>query len=192
MRLFQFFFLRKKQPSFFHFYTKKVRAWAPVLLLLLLSGCGGYHFASDYNNLPGEVKSISIPFFKNQTFEANIEAYFTHALMDEFIKNKKFAIVPHGGDATFYGVVKDFRANTIAYSAEDKVLEYRAQVTLDLELKNNQTGETIWRKPSLVHNAEYKVSTYDFALTDASKKVAFQKIANELAEQIYEELVLGF
>lgn len=165
---------------------------ACIILSVFINGCGGYHFASEYNSLPGEINSISIPFFKNETFEANIEAYFTHALINEFIKNQKFTISSHGADATLYGIVKNFHADTIAYSAQDKVLEYRAYVTLDLTLKNNQTGETIWRKPSLTHDEEYKVSSEDIALTEATKKVAFQKIANELAEQIYEELVLGF
>jgi len=163
-----------------------------ILFFVFSAGCGGYHFASDSNNLPGEITSISIPFFQNETYEANIESYFTRALINEFIKNKKFTILSQGGDATLYGIVKNFHATTIAYSAQDKVLEYRAAVTLDLTLKNNHTGETIWRKPSLISEEEYKVSSEDIALTEATKKVAFQKIATELATQIYEELVLGF
>ena len=163
-----------------------------ILFFVFNNGCGGYHFASDYNNLPGEITSISIPFFQNETYEANIESYFTRALINQFIKNKKFTILAQGADATLSGIVKDFRTNTISYSSQDKVLEYRAHITLDLTLINNHTNETIWRKPSLTSDEEYKVSSDDIALTEATKKVAFQKIANELAEQIYEELVLGF
>jgi hypothetical protein len=163
-----------------------------IIFFVFSNGCGGYHFASEYNNLPGEITSVSIPFFQNETYEANIESYFTRALINEFIKNKKFTILSHGADATLYGIVKDFRTTTIAYSEQDKVLEYRAYVTLDLTLKNTNTSEIIWRKPSLTSDEDYKVSSEDIALTEANKKVAFQKIANELAEQIYEELVLGF
>ena len=163
-----------------------------LLFFVFSNGCGGYHFASDYNNLPGEITSIEIPFFQNETYEANIESYFTRALINEFIKNKKFTILPHGADATLSGIVKDFRATTISYSSQDKVLEYRAHVTLEITLKNNHTRETIWRKPSLTSEEDYKVSSVDLAFTDATKKVAFQQIANEVAEQIYEELVLGF
>ena len=163
-----------------------------ILFFIFSNGCGGYHFSSDYNNLPAGITSISIPFFQNETYEANIESYFTRALINEFIKNKKFTILSHGADATLYGIVKNFRTTTIAYSSEDKVLEYRAYITLDLTLKNNHTSETIWRKPSLTSDEEYRVAAEDFAFTEATKKIAFQKIANELAEQIYEELVLGF
>ena len=162
-----------------------------LLFSILILGCGGYRFASDYNNLPKDIKSISIPFFKNETFESNIEAIFTNALINEFIKNKKITVRTSGADATLLGVVKEFRTGTIAYSREDRVLEYRAFVTLELTLKRNDTGEIIWRKPRMMHDEEYKVVS-DIAFTEANKKAAIQKIATELAEQIYEELVLGF
>jgi PBP1b-binding outer membrane lipoprotein LpoB len=164
---------------------------ALVIFSFLISGCGGYRFAADYNNLPEEIKSISIPFFKNETFESNIEAYFTSALVNEFIKNKKITVLSHGADATLFGVVKEFRTASIAYSREDRAWEYRVFVTLDLTLKRNDTGEIIWRKPRLIHDEEYEV-VGDIAFTEANKKEALQKIAVELAEQIYEELVLGF
>ena len=156
-----------------------------------ISGCGGYRFASDYNNLPKEVESISIPFFKNETFESNIEASFTNALINEFIKNKRFEIIPNGADATLVGVVREFRLGSIAYSREDKVRQYRAFVSLELTLTNNSTGAVIWRTPRLVHDEEYDV-TPNIAFTDANQDDAIQRIAVELAEQIYEEVVLGF
>jgi len=162
-----------------------------TLLFFGMSGCGGYRFASEYDNLPGEIESISIPFFKNETFESNIEAVFTNALINEFIKNKRFAIVPNGGDATMVGVVREFNLASIAYSSEDRTLQYRAFVSLELTLTNNTTGEVIWRNPRLIHDEEYDV-TSDIAFTDASEEDAIQRIAVELAEQIYEEMVLGF
>lgn len=164
----------------------------PALLATVVSGCAGYRFASDYNHLPPEIHSISIPFFKNNTYESNIEAYFTTALMNEFIKNKQFTVLPKGGDATLYGVVKDFRAGTISYSREDRATEYRAYVTLELTLKRNDTGEVLWRNPNFIHDEEYRVVEDDVAFTDASKGYAIEKIAAEVAEQVYEELVLGF
>ena len=48
---------------------------ALVIFSFLISGCGGYRFAADYNNLPEEIKSISIPFFKNETFHPSLLLY---------------------------------------------------------------------------------------------------------------------
>jgi len=156
-----------------------------------MSGCGGYRFASDFNNLPEEIESISIPFFKNETFESNIEAVFTNAVINEFIKNKRFEVVPNGGDATMAGVVREFNLGTIAYSSEDRARQYRAFVSLEVTVTNNATGEVIWRNPHLIHDEEYDVAP-DIAFTDANKDDAIQRIAVELAEQIYEDVVLGF
>jgi len=170
----------------------RIKSLLPFLMFSILTcGCGGYRFSSDYNNLPKEIKSISIPFFKNETFEANIDAYFTNALVNEFIKRKKIAVLTRGADATLFGTVKEFRLGTIAYSRQDRVMEYRAFVTLELTLKNNNTGEIIWSNPHLVHDEEYKTES-DIAFTEANEKTAFKKIAQELAEQIYEDIVLGF
>ncbi|MCD6353093.1 MAG: LptE family protein [Proteobacteria bacterium] len=162
-----------------------------AFFFIFINGCGGYRFASDYNSIPDEIKSISIPFFKNETFEANIESYFTTALINEFIKNKQIRVVTHRADATLFGSVKKFTTSSIAYSYEDRTLEYRAYVVLELSMKKNDTGKILWRKPRLVHDEEYRVET-DIALTEADKKATIQKIAIELAEQIYEDLVLGF
>lgn len=163
-----------------------------ALLAASVHGCAGYRFASDYNHLPPDVRSISIPFFKNNTYESNIEVYFTNALINEFIKNKQFSVLPKGGDATLYGTVKDYRAGSISYSAEDRATEYRGYVTLELTLKRNDTGEVLWRNPNFVYDEEYRVVQDDIAFTDASKKYSIEKMAAEVAEQVYEELVLGF
>ena len=162
-----------------------------VLLTVLFCGCAGYRFAGDYNSLPREIQTISIPFFKNESFEANIEAYVTNSLINEFVRNKQFDIVPKGGDATLTGVVRDFRTSPIAYTREDRAREYRAYVELEVTVTKNDTGEVVWRNPRLVYDQEYYVST-DIAFTDADKKTAIQEIANELAKQIYEAVILGF
>jgi hypothetical protein len=177
--------------SFFFIKSGIPRVLLLVLLPAFFSACAGYQLAGEYNHLPQEIKSVSIPFFKNETFEANIEAYFTNALINEFIKNQQIVVQKEGADATLLITVKDFRTDTIAYSREDRALEYRAYVTVEATLERSGTGEIIWRNPRLVHDEEYKVSG-DIAFTEANKKLTIQKIAQETAERIYEELVLGF
>ncbi|MBN2467985.1 MAG: LptE family protein [Deltaproteobacteria bacterium] len=172
-------------------YSGTVRLFFILLCFALFPGCGSYRFVPEHNTLPEGVKSISIPFFKNDTYEANIESYFSDALINEFVKNKQITVASHGADATLYGIVKEFSMASIAYSREDRARQYRAYVVLELTLTKNESGEIIWRRPRLVHDEEYAVEE-TIALTDANKKSAIQKIAVELAEQIYEDLALGF
>ncbi len=159
--------------------------------LAWLVGCHGYQNAFEYNQLPNDVQTIAIPFFKNETFESNIEAFFTTATMNEFIKNKQFAVVSEGGDATLSGIVKEFRIVSIAYSAQDRARQYRAYVTIELTLRRNSTGEVLWRNPQMKHDEEYAVSE-NVAYTEDNKDLAIERIARELAERVYEEIVFGY
>jgi len=154
-------------------------------------GCQGYRYASEYNQLPGEIRTIAIPLFKNETFESNIEAPVTNAVMNEFIRNQQFSIVPDSGDATLIGVVRDFQLSSIAYSSDDRARQYRAYLTLEITLQNNRTGEVLWRNPRLVHDEEYTVEPI-ITFTDTNKQEAIKRIAAELAERMYEEMVQGY
>ena len=158
---------------------------------MVMSGCQGYQYAFDYNQVPEDVQTIAIPFFKNDTYQSNIEAFFTKATMNEFIKNKRFTTVTQGGDATLTGVVKEFRTNSIAYSSEDRARQYRAYVTLEVTLRHNTTGDVLWRNETMKDDEEYSVSD-NVAYTTDNKDVAIERMALELAERIYEEIVFGY
>ena len=164
---------------------------AIVLFAVVLPGCRGYQYAFDHNQLPQDVQIIAIPFFKNNTYESNIEAVFTAATMDEFIKNKRFNVVSQGGDATLSGVVKEFRTVSIAYSAEDRARQYRASVMLEVTLRHNTTGDVLWRNDKMKDDEEYSVSE-NVAYTTDNKDLAIERMALELAERIYEEIVFGY
>jgi hypothetical protein len=161
------------------------------IMVVFLLGCQGYRYASEYNQLQESIQTIAIPFFKNESFESNIEASFTKAAMNEFIKNRRFAVVSDGGDATLYGVVKEFRIASIAYSSEDRARQYRAFATLEVTLRSNATGEVLWRNPQMTENREYSVSE-NIAYTDDNKNLAIDRIALDLAERMYEEIVFGY
>lgn len=166
---------------------------ALVLGLVVFSsiGCGGYRWAPEYNQLPAGIHTVAIPLFKNNTYESNIEAYVTNALMNEFIRNQQFSVVSEGGDATLSGMVKKFDTMSIAYSSEDRARQYRAYLTLEVTLRDNRTGEVLWRNPELVHEEEYSVEPI-ISFTDARKQDAIKRISADLAERIYEEIVYGY
>ncbi len=55
------------------------------LSLLLLSSCA-YRFGSGTRAVPGGYKSVSVPIFKNRSYEPGVEVFFTNALLMEFQK----------------------------------------------------------------------------------------------------------
>ncbi len=100
-------------------------------------------------------------------------------------------MVTQGGDATLSGVVKEFQTNSIAYSSEDRARQYRAYVTIEATLRHNTTGDVLWRNNRMKDDEEYSVSE-NVADTTDNKDSAIERMALELAERIYEEIVFGY
>lgn len=162
-----------------------------ILIISLLSACG-YHLASKRGTLTSDVKTIAVPFFINKTFEPRIENLFTDALIEEFLKRGN-ADVSKGdnSDATIIGTIKSFKESPVSFDRNDKVLEYRATVTLDIFLKRNDNGIIIWKTSGLSGYHEYIVSS-NTATTYNNKIEAMKKIAEDMAEDIHKMIFENF
>jgi len=167
--------------------------WTVLFLVAVLgaSGCG-YHRAGTANPLLAGINTIAIPYFKNDTFEAGLESIFTRAFADEFIQSKRLRVVPiDAADVILRGTLKSFREEILSYDRDDKAMEYRVHVTLDLSLERRESGEILWKRKRLRHNEEYSVST-DIVVSETAKRVALGKTAKDLAKRVHESIIQGF
>jgi len=171
--------------------VKKISAAGLVLLLAGLAACG-YHFIGQGSEVLAEVRSIAIPYFVNKSYEPGLERYVTEALVDEFVKSRIIAVVDEAAaDAVIRGRIEEFSESVISYDRDDRALEYRSRISLDITLERRDSGEIIWRNKGLVHFEEYSVAT-DIATTEANKKIALKMTAAELAERIHDSIIEGF
>jgi outer membrane lipopolysaccharide assembly protein LptE/RlpB len=168
------------------------RAAAIIIILALgLGGCG-YHFIGQESGALSGIHSIAIPYFVNKSFEPGLERYVTEALVDEFVKSKFVKVVDEAAaDAVIQGRIDEFSETVISYDRDDRALEYRTRVSLDITLERKDTAEVLWRNKGLYHFEEYTVSS-DIATTEANKKIALQMTAAELAERIHDSIIEGF
>ena len=158
-----------------------------TIFLVNINACG-YHFADKGESLPSDIKKIAIPFFINKTFEPRVEMFITDAFIDEFLKRGKIRIAKsEDADATILGKIKSFKTNPISFDDNDRVLEYRATVVLDITLKRNDTGQIIWESFNLKDEYEYTVSS-NRTTTYFNKKEAIKKIARDMAEDIHNSI----
>ncbi len=173
----------KPIQSHFHF--------SIIIFLLVVTGCG-YRFGGEgFGPSPG-IRSIAIPTFINETYEAGIETTVTNALLRELIKDRRVKVVGEDeADAIMEGTVTSFAISSVAYDPSGVVSEYRTWVALDVFLKRNGKGEVLWSKKGLRESDVYRVSS-DVLLTEAEKERAIQKIARELARRIRRRLFEGF
>ena len=165
--------------------------WIILTGVLISAGCG-YRLAGKDNPMLAGINTIAVPYFKNDTFEAGIESVFTSVFANEFINSKRLQVVSvDQADVILRGTIKNFREQSISYNQDKKALEYRVFVTLDLSLEKRDTGEVLWKRKRLVDNEEYQVSNY-ITVTQADKTIAVEKIAQDLAQRVYESIIQGF
>ncbi|RJP55427.1 MAG: hypothetical protein C4549_08210 [Deltaproteobacteria bacterium] len=162
-----------------------------AILIISLSACG-YHFTGKRGTLTPGVKTIAVPFFTNKTFEPRIENLFTDALIEEFLKRGKVDVSKvEGSDATIIGTIKSFKETPVSFDRNDRVLEYRATVTLDISLKRNDDGIIVWKSSDLSGYHEYTVSS-NTAITYNNKIEAIRKVAEDMAEDIHNRIFENF
>ena len=171
--------------------VRKELAFLLILYIFAVTGCG-YHFIGQESEVLSGINSIAIPYFANKSFEAGLERYLTEALVDEFVKSKMIPIVDESdADAVIRGQVEQFREFVISYDKNDRALEYRALVVLDVTLEKRDTGKVLWRNKELFNFEDYRVSS-EIAVTEANKGYTIRKIAVELAERIHDSIIEGF
>lgn len=170
---------------------KKGMTVLSLLFIFGIAGCG-YHFIGQESEVLSGIHSIAIPYFANKSFEAGLERYLTEALVDEFVKSRTISIVDEGeADAVIRGQIENFREAVISYDKNDRALEYRTLMTLDVTLEKRDTGKVLWRNKEIFHFEDYRVSS-EIAVTEANKEQAINKIAIEMAERIHDSIIEGF
>lgn len=168
-----------------------MKRWSWLLLCALLLGGCGYHRPGQGENL-GQVNSLQVQFFANQTYEPFLENILTNAVTQRFLRTRRWRLVedPARADAVFSGTVVDYHSDPVSFDANDNVLEYRAQIKAAGELRRQEDGRVLW-KGALSWSEEYPGSL-DKARQEDEKRIAINSIAQRLAEEFYFHLTDNF
>ena len=76
--------------------------------ILVPIGCG-YQMVGKETHVPPGLNSLSIPTFKNQTYEPGIEVPFTQGFLREFIRDRRVHVVERAkADSVLEGKIKSF------------------------------------------------------------------------------------
>jgi len=169
---------------------KKLFITAVVLSCTVL-GCG-YRLATLSNPLLDDISTIAVPYFKNKTFEAEAVTIFTNAFVNEFIESRRLKVVSvDEADVILHGTIKRLHDDTIAYSRDDKAMEYRIHAIVAITLEEKFTGKVLWKRKDLYHTEEYPVSN-DIATSETSKRAVLHLLAADLAERVHDSIMQGF
>lgn len=180
-----------------------------ILLLFACSLCGcGYRLSggtASSSTIGG--KSIAVPIMVNTTHRPNLEAILTAILREEIaLRTGKMTATADSADLVLHGTVTSFSSTAVSYTAEDRIRQYQASLTVDVTLRERQSGAVLWKgvqtsvqefpvvefpmnNPPLAERAAPQNRT---ALQQNSEDAATRELCRKLARDIYERIHEGF
>jgi hypothetical protein len=162
-----------------------------VLTAFLLVGCG-YHFAGGKESVAPGLRAVFVDVFTNKTGEAYADNIFRNAFVSRFVQEGRFKPARSRGEADVIcrGTVRSLQASPLSYKATNLSAEDRITVTLEISFEERERGRTIWSDRAFTGTGDYPVTTV--GVTEASRKKALSKLADDTAERAYRLMMSGF
>lgn len=143
-----------------------------LLIAVVLAGCG-YRFTAPNSELPGGLRSVSVPLFVNRTAEPGAELTFTSAAKE--VLSRAGRLGGSASDGELEGTITTITGGPMLGSPElGRQPVFRLSVGLNLVLKKQ--GQVL-SQTSFVTSEEFP-SGADVLLTEANRATALKRIAD--------------
>lgn len=176
-----------------------------------LMGCA-YKLSSESDSLPGNVKSIQIPLFKNDSAEVGAETFFTNALKTEALRAKFIQIKNDEKDAdailqgtiTGVDVIADesvIEAKNTKYLPTETVIatQYKVSVGVELILKRKGSSEILWSggfRQATNYSAPQitlpVINTANALYNQSAKRQTLDALSKEMMQAAFDRMVENF
>ncbi len=163
------------------------KAVLAMLAAAALAGCGTYRWTSS---VPGEMRSVFVPTFRNETEVVELGSLATRQVLREFQREGTFKLASDDDAAVeVQGVLKSAPALMLNYKRGQAMRAYEHRFTLvaEVSLVDKRNGRV------LVDNRQYRAETTFFSDTDTvtARRDASARLADDLARQIVDDVVAG-
>ncbi|MDI6703522.1 MAG: LptE family protein [bacterium] len=135
--------------------------------------------------LPTHIKKLTIPIFANKTIRYGLEEKLTNAVIDEFISDGKFDVVPKNkADAKLIGEIIGFSEDPISYNEQGEIIEYEIWISINLSFYDIGTEKVLWE------DKINRVTTYN--PIDTSFEEAVTSLLETLAKDVVSRTIKGW
>jgi len=152
--------------------------FAKVIILLpciLAVGCGVYTFSSSSL---GNVKTVAIPLFGNETTESGLREPMSDRLAQAFVNDNTLNVVrEQQADAILRGTIKSYRRDAHTYTQAEVVNEYICRLSLAVEFSDRKSGKIIWEEKEISNFGVYNANT---ETEDDGKSKAIGKLVEDI------------
>ena len=164
-------------------HSNRLLACLAVILPLAIGGCAGMFGYSDDSLFPGDIKSVRLEMFDNETFRRGTEYELSDALAKRIESDTPYKIVTSAdrADTVISGKITAIGESALSIDRElGNVLEKELQIAAQVNWKNLKTGEILIEGETVKASATYTgLQRQDFQYASALA-------ANKLAEKIVE------
>jgi hypothetical protein len=186
------------------------------LASLLLSACG-YTLAGQQIRVPGEIHSVAVGEFRNESRQEGLSKTLAFAVEREFYEHGALAIREHPteGEGVISGTIREFKTRPVAFNSDDEALEYEARLVLDVVLTRQSDGAVLWKGRRMQAIEDYAVSrqtvvpsssqfqqgTLDFVnladltdiqLAETEKQRAIERMVRSIARDVHDRILDDF
>ncbi|MEI7657964.1 MAG: LPS assembly lipoprotein LptE [Phycisphaerae bacterium] len=163
-------------------------ALAACLPACLLVACAsdarqGYAFGTGF---PADVKSVSVPIFRNASTSPGIEADVTEAIIKELQRAGGMTITSaQGADTTLTGVITDVRMKRLSVrSGTGLIQELAYQITVNFDWKDERTGKVLTSRRDFVATDTFVPATGVGERIDTGRLAATSRLARDLVNEL--------
>jgi hypothetical protein len=150
---------------------------------MCLLACGIYTVSPS---ALGNVKTIAIPLFENQTTESGLREALTDQLSQAFVTDNTLKVVPaQQADGILKGSVISYTCGPNTYSREEVVTEYICRIGLNVQFVNRRSDKVIWEEKGMSNWGTYSAA-------NESQEDGKARAIAKLVEDILNKTVKGW
>jgi hypothetical protein len=192
------------------------RASIACLALALLPACG-YTLAGQQTRVAGDIRSVAVGRFDNQSRQVGLDKVLAFAVEREFYQQGSLPVreQPAEGEGVISGTIREFKTRPVSFDADDDALQYEAKLVLDVVLTRQSDGAVLWkgsrmqaiedysvnRQTVVPSSSQFQQGTLDFAnladltdiqLAETEKQRAIERMVRSIARDVHDRILDDF
>ncbi len=151
---------------------------------------GGLQYAPAPQILPRRLQKLAVLPVIDGTEHFGIDDKLTQAIIDAFLRNDDYPLVPKSeADGLVVVRVRRYLNTPTAYDASLVPTAYKMEVILDLRFVDRKADQILWEEPALEGSLTYAQADLPGGITESQARNA---IWGQLAPQVVQRVVDGF
>jgi len=146
-------------------------------------------------SLPRDIKTVYVDTFQNKmvlgqiyAYEPGLEIKITKAVIRRLQMDGNLKVVKReNADAVLEGKLTGIEQAGLRFTGLERIEEYRLYLVVDLNLRDQKTGETLWKEQNFSGDATYFVTGPRAVSRGEAVERATERLARNIVDRIVED-----